>query len=195
MRTRKRNISVPREDNFVCRVCKAKGNCSDEKNSNEPFFWDEDAKKITCAKCGNQLTTKAELEETIIADEVQMYGFWLRFISEHFIPCKRCQKTLDTIFSISNVDKNHRVHSIKLQSPQCITLDISRNERDLEEFTFNLGFIKENPLLSYEFTPCDKCQGKLLRLFNTKEIHIGNDSKPLVELWRKWEDIDEWNRL
>jgi Zn ribbon nucleic-acid-binding protein len=195
MRTRKRTIWVAKEDGFICGTCKAKGGCSDEKDSTEPFFWDDDAKKITCVKCGHQLTTKEELEDPLIIDEIQMYGFWLRFLSEHFIPCKTCQEKLDKVFSLSRLTKNIRVNSLKLQSPHCITLHISKNERDLEEFMFMLGFASENPLLTLEFVPCDKCQGKLLKTFNSKEIHIGNDSKPLVELWRKWEHIDEYKNL
>jgi len=65
-----------------------------------------------------------------VGKKVQCVGFWLRFVSEHFIPCKECQK-------------------------------------------------------------------KLLRIIRqASELHLGNDNKPPIELYKKYEiDDDSWVTL
>lgn len=188
LRRRTKKIWVPRENSFICGACGVKGGCSDEKTSKKPFFWDEIARKITCVKCGHQLTTKKELEELLEVEEIQTYGFWIRFVSEHFIPCKKCQDRIDGIFMVKKI-------SLRMSNPNSVSLHVSRDSNDYIEFMFALGFAHPSPILNVEFRPCDKCQGKLLKLFNKSEMHIGNDTKPLVELWRKWYTIDEWKNL
>lgn len=44
-------------------------------------------------------------------------------------------------------------------------------------------------LLSEHFRPCPSCQEKLHKLLLSKEMHIGNEEKPPIELWRLWEGI------
>jgi len=194
LKTRKRTISVPKEDNFICGKCSTRGSC-DEKGSNTEFYWDEDEKKIICKKCGHRLTTEKELKDEILITEIQQYGFWLRFISEHFIPCKKCQEELDKIFNLMwtrLTEETPNDCTIDLGNPFCITLHILRNKNDLIEFRFTLAFVSPSPVDSYTFVPCDEeCQGRLWRLFSEKEMHIGNDEKPLIELWRNWEYLEE----
>jgi len=177
-KTRKRTQWFPKEDGYICGTCKAKGDCSDEKNSTEPFFWDEEAKKITCVKCGHQLTTKEELEDKFIVEEIQRYGFWLRFASEHFIPCKNCQEVL---------------HKALFRRKATWYINDDKMGVDLAISTYGnicyFSFRWIEPALY--FTPCDNCIRKLRGIIKDKELHIGNDVKPPVELWRKWEHIEE----
>lgn len=188
MRTRKRKEWFPKDCDFVCGKCGAKGDCGD-RNSKDPIFWDEDEEKITCRKCGHQLTSKKELQEKLTIEEVQLYGFWLRFLSEHFIPCKQCQKRLGKIFDLLTK------MSIDFCNPCCVRLRAYKNANDQPEFYFAMAFINPTELTSYKFEPCEDCQGKLWKLYSKKEMHIGNDEKPLVELWRKWHHIDELRNL
>lgn len=123
---RERTIEVVKEEGFICGKCNAKGNCADTKDiaikDEVAFYWDKKEEKITCVKCGHQLTEKKELYDYIKVKEIQQYGFWLRFLSEHFVPCVDCQE---------------RIH----------------------------------------------------KLIISKEMHIGSEEKPPVELWRRWEGI------
>lgn len=182
---RTRKIWLVREENFICGTCKAKGGCSDEKNSTEPFFWDENARKITCVKCGHQLTTKQELEEQVEIKEIQQYGFWLRFMSKHFIPCDKCQEKLNEILTLQTG------MPLEFGNPLCVSLYVYKIKKDVVGFYFVLSFVSPTPTTSYHFVPCNDCQGKLRKLFIEKELHIGNEIKPMIELWRKWEIVDE----
>lgn len=128
MLERKRKLEVPKEENYTCKKCgkttkKMAESKEDALAKGVNIYWDEVKGKILCT-CGHWLGEREELYDFPEITEVQQYGFWLRFLSEHFIPCKHCQEELD----------------------------------------------------------------KLLR---NKELHIGNDEKPLVELWRRWEMKEE----
>lgn len=196
LRTRKRTISVPREENFVCRICKAKGNCSDEKNNKDPFFWNKDEGKITCVECGNQLETKEELKEDLLITEIQQYGFWIRFLSEHFIPCKECQEKLDkllyekTIWRTLNPDQPLITMEIRFAE-----VEYDWQKDDILKFDLNFVFRLDK---SYKeggytetFVPCKRCVEEFKKLMINKEFHIGNDNKPLIEFWRSWEYLEE----
>jgi len=164
------------KENLSCIKCKA---------GNDDIGWDENKKVLFCKKCGHKLTDKEELEERVPFVEVQQYGFWLRFISEHFIPCRKCQEELCGIF-------NDIPNTLDLGNQNCITMHIWRNyDRSQLECSFTLSFVSPSPTSSYEYKPCEKCQKKILVNFSDKEIHIGNDNKPMVELWRKWEVDDQ----
>jgi len=106
---RTKTISVPKESGFICGKCGATGDCADDREHalncpnkgqagfNFAFYWDKDAGehgKIVCIKCNHWLETKKELETEIKVKEIQQYGFWLRFLSEHFIPCTNCQERI-----------------------------------------------------------------------------------------------------
>lgn len=183
---------LPRENNFYCINCKAKGGCSDEKGSKEPFFWDENAQKITCVNCSRQLTRRRELEEKVKIKEIHQYGFWLRFMSEHFIPCDKCQEELNEVLTLQHSSFKKGM-TLDFSSPLCVSLHAFKSRRDLPEFRFTLSFVSPTQTTSYHFAPCNDCQGKLWHIFSKKELHIGNENKPLVELWRKWEIVDEKN--
>jgi len=188
-KTRIRTEWIPRENNFICSDCNSKGGCGDNKQNaiknKLPFFWDERYKKIVCL-CGHWLESKEELEEQVDIKEIQQYGFWLRFMSEHFIPCDKCQERLNNVLTLQTK------MMLDFDNPCCITLRAYKCEQNsLPEFTFILSFVSPTTTTSYRFHVCDDCQGKLWHLFSKKELHIGNDTKPLVELWRKWEIIDD----
>jgi len=105
----------------------------------------------------------------------QEYGFWLRFASEHFIPCSKCQ------------DKLHEMLMTKpvaFHKPECITIESIK-----DGFRFLLRFIEVSPP-DQMFVPCKKCQRKLIKMWEIKELHVGNENKPMVELWRRWEIVD-----
>jgi len=174
-KTRVRTISVPREDGFICSTCGAKGDCSDSIKDKTPFYWDKDEKKIICKKCDRRLCKKSELEEELEIPEIQQYGFWLRFASEHLIPCEKCQDRLH--------EKLMKT-SLFLGGQQSIVLYKEKHRHINMRWRFHLEFLKATYV---DFVPCDKCQKRLQEIWDTKELHIGNDMKPMVELWRKWE--------
>lgn len=73
--------------------------------------------------------------------------------------------------------------------PDCITLEEYPKKG---QWRFLLRFLACGALSEGEvFIPCKKCQGEILKKFDEKELHIGSDGKPLVELWRKWDIIEE----
>lgn len=187
---RKRTISVPREDGFICSICKAKGNCSDKKNSTDPFFWDEDIKKITCVNCGNRLTTKKELEEDLIVTEIQQYGFWLRFASEHFIPCRKCQDELHEMMMTETVAMNNQ-GNITIESLRMKPMIGDTRSRIIWCLVLRFLTCKIPDKI---FRPCEKCQKRIQKIWKNKELHIGNETKPMVELWRKWDYIEDDKR-
>lgn len=181
-KTRVRTVSVPKEDGFICSKCGAKGDCGDSIKDKTPFYWDEKEKNIICKKCGRQLCKKSELEDELEVPEIQLYGFWLRFASEHFIPCEKCQ------------DKLHKMlmsRQVAFYEPECITLELLEKKKK-PVWQFLLRFIQCGALSNGEvFRPCDECQKELTTIWTTKKLHIGNDIKPMVELWRKWDIVDE----
>jgi len=183
MEIRTRKVWVYRDEKFWCSVCKAEGKLSDEKKSTDPFFWDEDAEKITCVKCGHQLTSKKELEEEVEIKETQEYGLYLRFVSERFNPCKVCQEAIHKQF------KTHpyRLDYGYIKNQQII--DLLRGWKESGgRWTLRLRFL--NSAEDIEF--CKECSKRLdMTIYEAKELHIGNDVKPMVELWRKWEIVDE----
>jgi len=124
---RERTIEVVKEEGFICGKCGAKSeqladSRDDASIKGIDLYWDEKEQVIACRKCGHQLTSKKELYNYPKIKEIQQYGFWLRFLSEQFIPCPACQ---------------NRIH----------------------------------------------------KLIISKEMHIGSEDKPPVELWRRWEMI------
>lgn len=175
---RTKDMWLPREDGFICGRCNAKGDCVDSLEydlETTIFYWDDKEQKIICRKCGKWLTDKTELEEKVKIREIQTYGFWLRFASEHFIPCNKCQDKLHNILT-----KN----KMTFLNSKCITMMEFPKKK---HWIFILWFLET----SQSFTPCKKCQPKILKKIDEKELHIGSDGKPLVELWRKWDIIDE----
>ena len=83
-RTRVRKVWVAKEE-FACKKCGAE---------DIDIGYEEKEKILYCKKCGHKLTEKEELEEELIFNEIQQYGFWIRFVKEHFVPCKKCQDKL-----------------------------------------------------------------------------------------------------
>lgn len=172
MKERIKRISVDKEDVF-CPKCKSV---------------DIDFDYLKCEHCGYALGTEDVMEKIDIV-EVQEYGFWLRFMSEHFIPCEKCQEELSNIFE--KVEEQ-----LDFNNPNCVSLHFWKNyEQNQVECSFTLSFVSPTPTSSYEYKPCKKCQKKILKKFSEKELHIGNDSKPLIELWRKWDINDRKTEL
>jgi len=188
---RKRTISIPREDGFICGNCGSKGQCGDSMSgSSDKFYWDEDEKKIICKKCGRRLTTKKELEEDIIITEIQQYGFWLRFASEHFIPCSKCQDELHEMMMTEAVAMNNQGN---------ITIESLRMKPMIGDVQPRIIWCLVLRFLTCRmpdkiFRPCGKCQKRIQKIWANKELHIGNETKPMVELWRKWDDIEVANK-
>jgi len=188
---RTRKMWVPKENGFICGKCGAKGDCTDYKaeavKGNIPFYWNEKAGehgKIVCIKCNHWLETKEELEDLIDYKEIQRYGFWLRFASTHFIPCDECQDKLHEALMTSRI-KINRTDSLSL----------TRGDGEVWQFSLSLVFSMLGKYPKYKasllFIPCEECQKELQKIWENKELHIGNDVKPMVELWRTWEMIED----
>ena len=126
--------------------------------------------------CGHWLGENDELYDYPEITEIQRYGFWLRFASEHHIPCDECQEKLHKMLTTSR---------LAFYISNCITLEEYPKKGD---WRFLLRFL---PNGEQTFTPCKNCQRYILKNIDKKELHIGTDEKPLVELWRQWEIKDE----
>jgi len=113
----------------------------------------------------------------------QQYGFWLRgFTSEHFIPCEQCQDILHEMMMTKK---------IAFVTQECITLETLKKKGKLE-WQFLLRFIACGSMSDGEvFKPCDKCQETIQNIWENKELHIGSENKPPVELWRRTQSIDK----
>ena len=177
-KTRVRTEWLPKEDGFVCGKCKRTGDCAGDMlelvNSDAQFYWDEEQEKIIC-KCEHKLTTKEELEEPVEFKEIQEYGFWIRFISDHFNPCYKCQDAIHTVLTKSGawyIIDNKMDVNLTIFGDQCY-------------FTFKWLTINTR------FTPCPDCIKKLQTKIRTNELHMYNDTKPIIELWRRWDLIEK----
>lgn len=173
-KTRIRTVSVPKEDNFWCSNCKATGACDDKESA--PFFYDEAQEEIVCRKCKNLLGKEEELNDKLRIKEIQVYGFWLRFASSHFNPCGKCQDKLHiSLFEKSGTwyicDKNFAVN-LTVFGGKCY---------------FSFRWLEK----AMYFTPCKDCDKKLRTIIRRSELHIYNDVKPVIELWRVWDHLEE----
>lgn len=112
--------------------------------------------------------------------EVERIAFWLRFIHDHFIPCKSCQKQIKNAFE-------HNPWRIAKG-----TMNITMQGDMAGGFEFIIPFI------DYTFEPCEHCQKRLREIIRrTSEFTIGNkDYYPPIELWRKYDiDDDSWEEI
>ena len=165
--TRVRKEWVIREEGFSCKKCGA---------GNDDILWNEEEKVLYCKKCKHELTEREELEEQIAFKEIQEYGFWLRFVKEHFNPCDKCQ------------DRLHRM----LYRSGTWYINNDNMGVDLAIFGDHCYFSIRWMAKAVYFTPCPECAEKLKELVRYNNLCIGNkDTEPAVELWRKWAVIDE----
>lgn len=148
---------------YVC------GTCGEDFTLKGPHLWVIPAKATTsnrdmfiCYECA---------EAKVIYR--QQYGFWLRgFASEHFVPCEKCQDKLHEMMMTMTV---------AFHTQDCITIEtVDVNDKIVWQFLLRFLTFIENV-----FRPCEECQKKLQKIWETKELHIGNENKPPVELWRK----------
>lgn len=153
-------------------------------------------KEMNCAWCGENFKAKG-LSQTLYftesqgivcyncafvqVNEIQQYGFWLRFASEHFIPCDECQEKLHKMIT-----------SLKTAfcKSDCIILE-EYPKKGQWRFVLRFLSVGLSGLSDADvFIPCGKCQSEILKKFDERELHIGSDEKPLIELWRRWEAIE-----
>lgn len=155
------------KEEFSCKKCGA---------GNDDIEWNEKKQVLFCKKCGHELRAKNELEEQVDFKEIQTYGFWIRFIKEHFIPCDKCQDRLHRLLYRSGTwyinDGNMGV-DLAIFGGQCY---------------FSVRWMQK----AVYFTPCPECAKKLKELVLYKKLCIGNkETEPAIELWRKWELIEK----
>lgn len=181
MESRIRKIWFNREK-FSCKQCGA-GNddiCWNDSGSDHPTTEPEEV--LFCKKCGHKLTAKDELEELVSIVEELQYGFYLRFASESFIPCEKCQDLIHEEMMGNLVFHDERQQVI-LETRQANLY----KEGKVKIWKVFFGFLEFQPTIEF----CEHCSRQLNKIWDTKELHIGNDVKPLVELWRRWEINDE----
>jgi len=105
------------------------------------------------------------------------YGFYLRFCSENYIPCEKCQDELEKLIL--------PVTTWIVDNTKITMHSIVRDKKLV------LGFLISWATAKY-FIPCDVCQERLeIIIMDAKEWHIGNDIKPPIELFRRWEKDDK----
>lgn len=122
-----------------------------------------------CYDCSNSITITR-----------QQYGFWLRgFTSEHFIPCEKCQ---DELHEMLMTRKNTQTVQIFFYEQSSIMLTMLS-----DEWQFQLDFLSAPNI----FKPCGECQKKLQDIWENKELHIGSEVKPPIELWRRMQTVEE----
>lgn len=177
---------------------KEKFSCPKCKNTDDDIGWndkhsihprDEPEEVLFCKTCKYKLTEKKDLQELInFAEKIQI-GFFLRFAGKHFNPCEKCQEEIDDIVleNLADIGNNN-----------CVNLDqilISRNSKTnkvrklwIFGFYFLQDILSNEEYSHLDFRPCDDCQKKLDKLWENSEIHIGNETKPMVEFWRRWTD-------
>jgi len=123
----------------------------------------------------------------------QQYGFWLRgFVSEHFIPCEKCQDELHSLLF------DDTIWGTVLPEKEPVELKIEFSEKyykNDKRVKFMLNFVFQRDKRYREggyiqgFKPCEKCGAKLKMILLEKELHIGSETKPPVELWRKMNQV------
>lgn len=163
-------LGYKRTSTYVCGTCEKEFPCKAD------YVWVVPAKStikkmrmFICYECAEAKVTYR-----------QQYGFWLRgFVSEHFIPCEKCQDRLHEMMMTMTV---------AFYTQECITVETVPQEEMVWQFL--LRFLTCGSLSNKEvFRPCNECQKKLRTLWETKELHIGNENKPPVELWRKMNQV------
>lgn len=165
------------------------GTCEQEFPRRTDYIWVVPAKNtikrekmFICYECAEAKVTYR-----------QQYGFWLRgFVSEHFIPCEKCQDEL---------------HNLLFNKTEWMTVPVEKEPVELEvkfrekhyrneeivRFTLNFVFYynksyREGGYIQ-KFEPCDNCIAKLKKVMLVKELHIGSEIKPQIELWRKMNQL------
>jgi hypothetical protein len=115
-----------------------------------------------CGKCGVKGDCDDSKEDAKKNNEA---FYWDENAGEHGkITCLKCNHWLET--------------KEELEEPLEIV--------EIQQYGFWIRMAKEN------FIPCKECQDKLDKLLSTSELCIGNkDTEPPIELWRKWESLEE----
>lgn len=122
--------------------------------------------------------------------KIEQYGFFIRLIHEHFIPCQKCQLEIKTILQTKNLyfhrERNHVILS------QFVSYEGKRT------YEFELPFVAQEGLYPFTWKSCLKCQKEVAKLFDeADQITIGNkDYLEPVELWMKFEiDDNAWKTV
>lgn len=154
---------------------------------------------LFCKKCGHELTKKEELEDYVPFVENLEYRFFLRFAKKDFIPCVKCQETIDRLFNNAVV-----ITLISGKVPELILVNGMKVEQDGDKVILRVGE-KTNKVTYYfvlpflyrtirkdamTYVPCDQCQEKLSKLLGNANWILGNKDydEPPIELNRRWVD-------
>jgi len=165
------------KEEFSCIKCGRENTVGwNDKGSNHPLTEPEGV--LFCKRCGHELTTKEELEDLVYSIEVLQFGFFIRFIHDHFIPCGKCQGELEKILM-------GKIKQWEIDEPLRVELDYFG-----PKWRFRFPWIRtgQDAKDVNVVILCKKCSDVLEEgIINAKELHIGNkDLEPPIEVWRKW---------
>lgn len=149
----------------------------------------------TCPKCGKD--TKIDTKTTVHCFrcketfpktyeayfvKVRQYGFYIRIIHNHFIPCDKCQDEFEKVL-VEGI-KNWYIEE---GMPLKVELD-----HFINQWRFRFRWIGISQRTDTDVVLlCKECSKNLeLGIVDAHEWTIGNkDYEPAIELWRKW-DLD-----
>jgi hypothetical protein len=105
--------------------------------------------------------------------KVETYGFYIRIIHEHFYLCEKCQLEIKEILETSDI------YYHKDRTHVSLTQKVTNKKR---VFSFDLHFITP-AIFPFTWKPCTR-------------LTIGNkDYLEPVELWRKFQNKDDWKTV
>lgn len=169
-----KELKYNKEENFKCPKC---GTKTEELafNLNEgmqlkKIYYNDRTNKVICYNCGYTFQDKDLIEKENI-EEIETFGFYLRFISDNFIPCNECQEKIKKTFT--------EIETLAFNDKISIIAEITQWK--------NWKFYIYHGRFEHLYYPCQKCNNKLNEKFNNSELHLGNNIKDLVEFYRIWE--------
>lgn len=164
-----------KEENFECPKCGKKtkelGKDLNEGMQLKKIYYNASTKKIICYNCG-YVFQKEDLIEEYIHEEIETFGFYLRFLNSRFVPCEECQDKIKKMLM--------EIKQFRFDEKTTIIAEVL----DWVKWKFNICYYDKYGISYY---PCEKCNKKLNEIFENSDLRIGNNVKDLVEFYRIWE--------
>ena len=166
-----------KEENFVCPKCGVKtkelGNDLNEGMQLKKIYYNDTIDKVVCYNCGYLFQHK-DLVEKYFIEEIETFGFYLRFLGSHFVPCNECQDKIKKMLM--------EIKQFRFDEKTTVIAEVE----NWIKWKFCICYY-DNDKYGISYYPCEKCNKKLNEIFENSELHIGNNIKDLVEFYRIWE--------
>lgn len=174
---RSKEGTYSKQENFECPRCGTKtkelGIDLNEGIQLKKIYYNNMIDKIVCYNCDYRFQDK-DLIEKYSFEEIETFGFYLRFLSSHFVPCEECQDKIKKMLM--------DIKQFRFDEKTTVIAEVENWNIWKFQICYN-----DNDKYGISYYPCEKCNNKLNEIFENSELHIGNNIKDLVEFYRVWE--------